>query len=256
MRGVSLEEVSAATRISTRFLEAIENEQWDQLPGGVFNRGFIRSIARFLGLDEDGLVAEYALETKGEAEKPHLAAPTPEIPRDWRPVIVTVVVAVALLGGLVAYFEYRSKIVARLHRHAPAVSGTASGSTSAAVSVQPTATDPNKGRLPASGEPHAPVTAGRNGSQTSAPLLLKLEAGKPAQVKVTGDGQTLFDGPVKANDVKQFNASEKFEIQSSDSSAVLLELNGEAVPPIGAPGQPGSITLTQSDLKPPVEATH
>ena len=43
MRGVSLEEVSAATRISPRFLEAIENEKWDELPGGVFNRGFIRA---------------------------------------------------------------------------------------------------------------------------------------------------------------------------------------------------------------------
>ena len=58
MRGVSLDEIAAATRISTRFLEAIEKDQWDQLPGGVFNRGFIRSIARFLGLDEESLVAE------------------------------------------------------------------------------------------------------------------------------------------------------------------------------------------------------
>ena len=70
MRGVSLEEISAATRIGTRFLEAIENEQWDQLPGGVFNRGFIRSIARFLGLDEDSLVAEYALGTGPVERRP------------------------------------------------------------------------------------------------------------------------------------------------------------------------------------------
>ena len=60
MRGVSLEEISAATRIAPRFLEALENEQWEQLPGGVFNRGFIRSTARYLGLNEDNLVAEYA----------------------------------------------------------------------------------------------------------------------------------------------------------------------------------------------------
>ena len=52
MRGVTLEEISAATRIATRFLRAIENEEWDQLPGGVFNRGFVRAVARYLGLDE------------------------------------------------------------------------------------------------------------------------------------------------------------------------------------------------------------
>src|SRR5712691_6337083 len=60
MRGVSLDEISAATRIATRFLQAIENEQWDKLPGGVFNRGFVRAMGRYLGLDEENIVAEYA----------------------------------------------------------------------------------------------------------------------------------------------------------------------------------------------------
>jgi len=50
MRGVSLEEIAGATRISTRFLDALEKEAWDRLPGGVFNRGFVRTVARFLGL--------------------------------------------------------------------------------------------------------------------------------------------------------------------------------------------------------------
>ena len=70
MRGVSLEEVAQATRIGTRFLEALENERWQELPGGVFNRGFLRSIARYLGLDEESLVAEYAQATN---DKPQIA---------------------------------------------------------------------------------------------------------------------------------------------------------------------------------------
>src|SRR5258708_19513636 len=60
MRGVSLDEISAATRIATRFLTAIEEEQWGLLPGGVFNRGFGRAVARYLGLDEENIVPEYA----------------------------------------------------------------------------------------------------------------------------------------------------------------------------------------------------
>ncbi len=70
MRGVSLDEVSQATRIGTRFLEALENEHWKDLPGGVFNRGFLRSIARYLGLDEEALVAEYAQTTN---DRPQMA---------------------------------------------------------------------------------------------------------------------------------------------------------------------------------------
>src|SRR6202521_3718106 len=60
MRGVTLQEISTATRIAVRFLQAIETERWDQLPGGVFNRGFVRAVARYLGLDEESVVAEYA----------------------------------------------------------------------------------------------------------------------------------------------------------------------------------------------------
>src|ERR1700722_11352147 len=83
MRGVSLEEISAATRISTRFLEALESENWGELPGGVFNRGFIRSVARFLGLDEDALVAEYALETKDQPGPRVVSLETPAaMPRE------------------------------------------------------------------------------------------------------------------------------------------------------------------------------
>src|SRR5260370_31550464 len=61
MRGVSLDEICAATRISTRFLQAMESEEWERLPGGVFNRGFVRAVARYLGLDEEGTVAEYVM---------------------------------------------------------------------------------------------------------------------------------------------------------------------------------------------------
>jgi transcriptional regulator with XRE-family HTH domain len=75
MRGVSLEEISLATRIAPRFLAALEKEEWEKLPGGVFNRGFIRSVAHYLGLDEDSMVAEYALHTKGRPEPGVVADP-------------------------------------------------------------------------------------------------------------------------------------------------------------------------------------
>ncbi len=117
LRGVSLEEISAATRISTRFLEAIENDQWDQLPGGVFNRGFIRSIARYLGLDEDNLVAEYSLGTGATAENRAAAADSSKIPRNWGPAIVlTIVVLVIMALAAFACYRYRGWISNHLHR--------------------------------------------------------------------------------------------------------------------------------------------
>jgi len=118
MRGVTLEEISAATRIAPRFLLALENEQWDQLPGGVFNRGFIRAIARFLGLDEDTLVSEYALETKGRTEPGLVADPPMESSRRWSAIALVIGVAILLITAtVIAVVHFAPQISARLHKH-------------------------------------------------------------------------------------------------------------------------------------------
>ena len=116
MREVSLKEVTSATRIGPRFLEALENEEWEKLPGGIFNRGFVRSIARFLGLDEENLLAEYDL-ARGDQSMP---APQPyenKLPRPpiWLP-ILAVLALLAVLGGLVAGRNLRLAMVFRAAR--------------------------------------------------------------------------------------------------------------------------------------------
>ena len=58
-RKVDLSEVEAATKIRLRYLQALENEEWDALPGGAYTRGFIRAYASFLDLDGDRLADDY-----------------------------------------------------------------------------------------------------------------------------------------------------------------------------------------------------
>lgn len=58
-RKITLDDVAKATKIGTRLLSAIEEEKFDLLPGGIFNKGFIRAYARHLGLNEDQTVADY-----------------------------------------------------------------------------------------------------------------------------------------------------------------------------------------------------
>ena len=52
-RAITLEQISNSTKIGTRMLRALEEEDFDQLPGGIFNKGFVRAYARHVGLDED-----------------------------------------------------------------------------------------------------------------------------------------------------------------------------------------------------------
>jgi cytoskeleton protein RodZ len=250
MRGVSLDEIAAATRISTRFLEAIEKEQWDQLPGGVFNRGFIRSIARFLGLDEDNLVAEYVLGTERQPNSAALEAPS-EMPRNGRPLIAAILVAaivlLAIVGGWFAYRRYGAGWKQRLHKQSPppgTMSGAAPSPGASAPPTGSTAPDGSPATAPASA-----TAATGTATPASAALTLKVEVGKPADVKVIADGKTMFEGRVAASDVKQFEAQDGFQISTSDSSALVLGLNGQTQAPFGTSGQPGSVTLTRNDVK-------
>ena len=296
MRGVSLEEISAATRISVRFLEALENEQWERLPGGIFNRGFIRSVARFLGLDEDGLVAEYALETH---ERPEIAVWTKE-PVRKRPNWVAIGCAIAIvilliLGVWYVHRRYGAEISAwhqehpvfktldaRFHHsrsptpgntssnlpaNSPSSAGTASpekqkesaptAQSAAPVPLIPAQPNNSQATNPAAASAAVnpttiPTGAPRSGNSVAPNGLmeLKVEAGETSTVTVRADGKTVFSGKLEAQRTLTLHAQKSFTVSSSKSSAVLLELNGHTVPPLGPPGEPGKITLTRDNLKP------
>src|SRR5216683_3675980 len=57
--GINLRDISDQTRISMRYLEAIESDDYRRLPGGIFNRSFIRAYAKFIGFDEQEAIEEY-----------------------------------------------------------------------------------------------------------------------------------------------------------------------------------------------------
>src|SRR5215475_9232416 len=76
--GMSLEEVARATRIPAVSLERIESERWDDLPGEVFVRGFLKSYARTVGLDADEVLAQYSAARRVPYVAPMPVAPGPK----------------------------------------------------------------------------------------------------------------------------------------------------------------------------------
>ena len=249
MRGVSLEEISLATRIAPRFLAALESEQWEKLPGGVFNRGFIRSVAHYLGLDEDSLVAEYALHTKGRPDPGVVADPPDKPETQWRRIAVLVVFAIVVIAiGWAAVTYLVPRLTAYIHKR----SATAAIVTTEGGLPLQTVND----ALPAAGSPLAGTSDSASVLAAPLSLALKLEAARAADVTVVADGKTMFGGHLNAGDVKEFTALEAFQVSCSEASAVLLDLNGQMVVLPGQPGQPSSITLTQKDLTSASGASH
>jgi cytoskeletal protein RodZ len=245
LRGVSLEEVATATRIAPRFLEALETEQWDKLPGGVFNRGFIRSVARYLGLDEDNLVSEYALQTKGRTDPG--VVPDAPIQQEsmWGRIATLVIVLVLAIAAIAAAVHYLGPmLMTRLH-HGPTAAPASSSSASAPKPGDPAST------------PFAP-TAGIDPTDTAAtPLLaLKVTVLKPTKLTVLADGKEAFTGAADLNDTKVFSARASIDFLSTDSDAVTLELNGQPVTSAATAGQPLHRTFTPGDVKSEAVVNH
>ena len=224
MREVSLEELTKATRISTRFLLALENEDWEKLPGGVFGHGFVRTIARYLGLDEESLLGEYDMARGGQAlaepAKPEERIPSPP---KWLPmaaVAVVLLIVIALFyAGRYGWRRYAA------HRAAK----------QSAVSSSPAAASQNNS------------SPGATAADSS--LDLSVSTSATTRVRVMADGKLFLDTELPAGETRHFSAKQQFEVTAGDSSAVLLELNGQAMPPLGAPGSSGTMVLSQKDLR-------
>ena len=81
--GIALEEISKATKISVRLLQAIEGEDFDRLPGGVFNVNFVRQYARHLGLDEETVVRDFRRLTEPLPVVEELVIAQSPLPPEW-----------------------------------------------------------------------------------------------------------------------------------------------------------------------------
>lgn len=103
-RKLDLTEVEAAIKIRVRYLQAIENEEWDALPGGAYTRGFIRTYAVYLGLDGDRLADDFkrSMMPVGSERVPRRVEPVPASARRGRPLLSGRFVAVAVSLVLVA----------------------------------------------------------------------------------------------------------------------------------------------------------
>jgi cytoskeletal protein RodZ len=229
MREVTLAELTAGTRIGPRFLAAIENEEWDKLPGGSFTRGFVRSIAQYLGLDEEDLLSEYDLARgvqKTDAPAPYQNQ-LPSPPR-WIP-------ALGLLAlVLLAYGFFRSGSHAWQHYRV---------------------THPSSN----SATPQQPASDSAAPSKAPDKLELSVSTSVRSHVRIIADDQTLLDADVMPGDIHHFTAAQQFQIIAADGAAVHLELNGRPITSRAALGnssrRPNTIVLGYKDLRPSHDGT-
>src|SRR5262245_10557202 len=114
LRQISLREISEATKINLRYLEALERNDFRHLPGGVFNKGFVRAFAQFIGVDPEAMTTAYLQEEQrqladaGRAEPAESPAIEPDrsngtpAARLWLVVVIVILVLLLVGAGLTA----------------------------------------------------------------------------------------------------------------------------------------------------------
>ncbi len=241
MRSVTLEEISEATKIGTRSLRALEQEDFDQLPGGIFNKGFVRAYARYLGLDEDQAVADY-LAALGEAiaagkvtRQEPTAAPAvlernllisdlegrPPLRLPLRGLAILVLLALAVFGGWRYYARHG---LPRLW-HVRA------------------ATTPPRPPAPPSPKLQTAIPGAEDG------FVVRVKAKRNSWVSITADGQLVMEGTLVGASEKAIRAQRSVVVKAGNAAAIELFHNNKPVPPLGKAGEVKTVEFTAAGLR-------
>jgi cytoskeleton protein RodZ len=263
MRGISLEQIAATTKIGTRLLRALEDGQFELLPGGIFNKNYVRAYARHLGIDEEQAVADYLQAAQ-------------ELPPDVRliahqnsamhgrfssdasggrgfpllPVFVLLVVIAGAAGGWRLYQQrQRERAQPVQPLAATGATGLITGAGSAPSSASP-AENAGASQTVANSADSAVVhtvqaaesssnskTAseqstlnGTTGAQATTPFAVTVRAKDRARVEVKSDGEVVVRGVIEPSEIKTFHATNRLVFWTANAGQVEISFNGKSVP--------------------------
>ncbi|MFG3348479.1 helix-turn-helix domain-containing protein [Streptomyces sp. NPDC048018] len=239
--GLTVEEVSASTRVRIPIVHAIEEDDFSRCGGDVYARGHIRTLARAVGLDPATLVEQYDAEHGGRPA-PTPAAPLFEAERirpeprrpNWTAAMVAAIVAVV---GFVGFTMFNGNDV----RGNGAV---AEGPAPAATSTAPAKPKPAK---PADPKPVPSESAIAAVPQDKVTVKLTATDDKSWISAKAHDGKLLFDGLLNAGESKTFQDDERIDLILGNAGPIELYVNGRKIEDSFESGQVERLSYTKGD---------
>jgi cytoskeletal protein RodZ len=222
-RGVSLRELSDQTRIARRYLEAIETDDYKELPGGIFNRSFIKAYAKAVGFSETEAVNAYTEVARAHGETPDELPTSRQSSRIYmdgdtsRSPFVTgllslVILAIISLGIYAGLHYYQRRNNAGAAASAPTAPATNPGTNDQTLPAQTPA-------APASPDPAAAAATGG--------LNVKIKAkGEEVWVRTRVDDKPKSEGNIAADQEREvaLAPAERLVVEYSKSKAAALEV--------------------------------
>jgi cytoskeleton protein RodZ len=254
MRGITLDEIAESTKISRRHLESLEREQFDQLPGGVFNKGFVRAYARFLGLDEDQAVSDYSLASNEQPEPqdkfPLEIHEEPDRELNPRRSNLPLVFALAALAGvLVGYFFWlKSKPKNERTAGSPQeatvqapVQSSPANSPAAPESAIETPAPAKPERQPAAAAPDARIPAEKT-------FVVLVKAKEDSWVSIVADGKSVMQRVLNADGSKMVKAGKQIVLRTGNAGGIDVLFNGKPLGALGNENEPRTLTFNATGL--------
>ncbi|MER6236882.1 MULTISPECIES: helix-turn-helix domain-containing protein [Streptomyces] len=236
--GLTVEEVSSATRVRIPIVHAIEADDFSRCGGDVYARGHIRMLAQAVRLDPDPLIAQFDAEHGGRPA-PTPAAPLFEAERirseprrpNWTAAMVAAIVAVVGFVGFTLFNGDDDSGTAQV----------AEGSTPDRTTPEPTATKP------ADPKPVPSESAIAAAPRDKVTVKLSATEGKSWISAKDHNGRLLFDGLLLQGDSKTFQDKERVDLVLGDAGAIELFVNGKKVDDRFEPGQVERLSYTKGD---------
>lgn len=261
-RKITLDQVATATKISARMLKALEDEKFGDLPGGIFNKGFVRSYARFLGIDEAAAVKDYqqasgeanqapaeegaelrAIAERKEKERERQRAHAKGIP--WG-MTAAVLLMVAMSLAIWGFYSRERQDSPRGLAHKAGAPVSSSELQHPIAAQQPTLTDVSD----SAGQPTV-ATTGSVPSPTTATdsFIVSVQANQDSWLTVTADGKPVFSDTLIAPATKSFQAQQQLVVHAGNAGGLEISFNGQKISPTGQDGEVKTLTFGPSGLQ-------
>jgi cytoskeleton protein RodZ len=241
--GLSVDDVSSATRVRVAIIHAIEQDDFAPCGGDVYARGHIRTVARAIHLDPVPLLARYDADHGGRPA-PTPAAPLFEAERirperrgpNWTAAMVAAIVAVI---GFVGF-----TVVKGSDGGDNTKTQVAEGSTPTAGKSAPPKSHTSK---PADPKPDPSDSAIAAAPQDKVTVQVSATDGRSWISAKDHNGRMLFDGLLKKGDSKTFQDNTKINLILGDAGAIQLYVNGKKIEDAFQPGAVERLTYTKGD---------
>jgi cytoskeleton protein RodZ len=280
-RNISLEQIVAVTKIGRRLLVALEEEQFDLLPGGIFNKAYVRAYAKCIGINEDEAVALYLEAAQEPPPDTKVIAHQHSFHSDRMPdrasfpivpVLILLVVAAGAVGGWKTYQDHRSEreriAAAGSHDAVPPQNSdavpastpspatvTPSGAEQRAANTAPAPSTATTGAATPASTIAAPATTTSTATAGATPLPpgsfeVTVSPKGPAWVSVKADGKYVVRGIIKPPDVKTVRATGEVVFYTGNAGALEVSFNGKNIPLAGGSNTEQVLVITPQGVMP------